>query len=196
MDTKNLLKIALQSLYKYPELQSALSKNSENSKNKLKIIKPLSKFLHLMNKLCMGTFFIAATSFIWGLLGLISIGLFQMIMNPYFLLYLIFLSALLFIINLFISMTTFVVLNLLNNSVLKEFYISSSEEYLGNYPTDNEVFFNLLSTNQYFGVPQTQLSSITMDRTSIEYDFQSNGFLTEITNKKSNNKIILQLQIK
>lgn len=196
MDTKNLLKIALQSLYKYPELQSALSKNSENSKNKLKIIKPLSKFLHLMNKLCMGTFFIAATSFIWGLLGLISIGLFQMIMNPYFLLYLIFLSALLFIVNLFISMTTFVVLNLLNNSVLKEFYISSSEEYLGNYPTDNEVFFNLLSTNQYFGVPQTQLSSITMDRTSIEYDFQSNGFLTEITNKKSNNKIILQLQIK
>ena len=195
MNTNNLLKMALETIYKYPELQNTLSKTSERNKLNLKILQPLSYFYNFISNLTSGTLVIAVIAYAWSMLALISVGLFDFRLSPYFLIYLIILSSAVFLITLLIKMSTSLILGFLEKQVLKEFKISNTEKYLGNYISNGEKYFKTISNDSYLSIPESQLSSIQLDRKLLDLNFQANGLITELISKKSNNTIFLQLEI-
>jgi len=195
MNTSNLLKMALETIYKYPELQNTLSKTSERNKLILKILRPLSYFYSYISNLTSGTLVIALVAYTWSVLALISVGLFGLRLSPYFLIYLIVISSSVFFFTLLIKLSISLVLSFLEKQILKEFKISNTEKYQGNYIANGEKYFKTISNNSYLSIPENQLSSIQLDRKLLGLNFQANGLITELISKKSNNTIFLQLEI-
>lgn len=195
MDTKDLLKTALNSLYTHPELKEALEDSFEKNKMNLNILSPLSRLHQTIDNLTTGALIIAISAYFWSLLALTSIGLFGLRLSPYFVFYLIIFSSIFFFISLLIKGTISAAISFLEKGILKNFDISNSEEYLSNYNNNGEQLFRTATNDAYTSIPQDQLNLIKIDRKLIDLNFQANGLITELTNKRSNSKVFIQLAI-
>lgn len=196
MDTKQLLKSLLESLYKYPTLQQTLSSNSENNKNSLALLKPLSYVFNKIKALSSKTLIFALAVYAWSLLVLISIGLFSLRISPYFSFYLIIFSSLLFLLVWIAQALLYGIMFILERRILKDFKVYKTEEYISNYISDGEKHFNILNKREYKDIPENLLNLIKMDGKTLSSDFQSKGLITEIVNVSSNNIIYLQFEPK
>ncbi|WP_119318543.1 hypothetical protein [Companilactobacillus formosensis] len=196
MDTKQLLKLLLESLYKYPILQQTLSNNSENNKKSLASLKPLSYAFNKIKALSAKTLIFALVVYAWSLLVLISIGLFSLRISPYFSFYLILFSSLLFLLIWIVQTLLYGIMFILERRILKDFKVYKTEEYISNYISDGEKHFNILNKKEYKDIPENLLNLIKMDDRILSSDFQSKGLITEIVNVNSNNIIYLQFEPK
>lgn len=195
MNTNDLLKIALESIYKHPQLQIALEKGPERNKKCLKIMRPLSHFYKSINDLATGTLILAIITYFWSILALISVGLFGMRLSPFFLIDLILITSLVFMSVLLIKVISFILLNLMEKQILKEFKISNTEKYQGDYIANGEKYFKTIPNNSYRGIPENKLNSVKLDRKGLDMNIQASGLITELISKQSNNKIFLQLEL-
>lgn len=196
MDTKQLLKLLLESLYKYPILQQTLSNNSENNKKSLASLKSLSYAFNKIKALSAKTLIFALVVYAWSLLVLISIGLFSLRISPYFSFYLILFSSLLFLLIWIVQTLLYGIMFILERRILKDFKVYKTEEYISNYISDGEKHFNILNKKEYKDIPENLLNLIKMDDRILSSDFQSKGLITEIVNVNSNNIIYLQFEPK
>lgn len=195
MNNNNIFGFTVKSLYRYPELRAFLAKEDRENESVLKSLNFLSRFYKKVCYFNGVTLIMAVEVYILCAISVVvGINLLNFNIDPFFVLYLFLLTTGVtaggFLLRLFLKLKLQKKVQLLSN----DFEVINFQEYVSDYVKENDVYFNMRSSD-FKRIAQKDLKAVVrIDRALFNESYSGNGVLAEIRSKHSQRKMYLQLK--